>query len=98
MYIPVSVLMFLEKIFPFTNIWINKREWRIKAAIAFREAFQQELVGLYPIPTQWPKGPGIEKRLEQIFPSLQTAVTVYEPFISKSKQPRFANAWLVFYN
>jgi hypothetical protein len=98
MYIPASVLIFLGKIFPLTNIWINKRERRIKAAVAFRETFQRELTGLYPIPTEWPKGPGIEKRLERIFPSLQAAVTVYEPFISKAKQPRFANAWLVFYN
>src|ERR1019366_4857794 len=98
MYIPAAVLMFLGKIIPFTNIWINKRERRIKAAIAFRETFQRELTGLYPIPTEWPKAPGIEKRLERIFPSLQTVVTAYEPFLTKSRQPRFANAWLVFYN
>jgi hypothetical protein len=98
MHIPPFVLMLLGKLFPFANIWINKRERRIKAAIAFRETFQRELRGLYPIPTEWPKAAGIERLLERAFPTLQTAVTTYEPFLSKFKQAQFAKAWLAYYN
>lgn len=98
MHIPTSVLLLLGRLFPFANIWINKRERRIKAAIALRETFQRELSGLYPIPTEWPKAYGIEKRLEKAFPALQTGVTTYIPFLSKDEQVRFAAAWLAYYS
>jgi hypothetical protein len=97
-HIPAWVVSLLGKLFPLANILINKRERRIKAAIAFREAFQRELRGLYPIPTEWPKASGIERRLEEAFPALQAAVTTYEPFLSKSKQARFKEAWLAYYS
>lgn len=89
-----SVLAFLGKFFPFINVLINKRERRIKAAITFREIFYKELQGLYPKPTNWPSGTGIEIRLRKSFPILQSAVVTFRPYIPKSKLSEFDEAWL----
>lgn len=91
---PSSILVFLGKLFPFANIWINKRERQIKASILFREAFHKELLGLYPRPTDWPQGTGIEARLKKVFPSLQAAVATFRPYVPKSRLADFDEAWL----
>ena len=45
------------------SVW-GRKERRIKAAATFREAFLRELHGLYPLPSDWPPGTGIEPRLK----------------------------------
>jgi hypothetical protein len=56
----------------------------------------KELQGLYPLPAAWPPTTGIEPRLKKVFPALQSAVATYRPFIPKSEQSAFDEAWLVY--
>jgi hypothetical protein len=74
----------------------GRKERRIKAAAAFRETFLTELQRLYPLPADWPPGTGIEPRLKKVFPTLQSAVSTYRPFIPKSEQAAFDEAWLIY--
>lgn len=79
----------------FNSVW-GRKERQIKAATAFRETFLKELQGLYPLPADWPSGTGIEPRLRRVFPALQGAVSTYRPFLPKSAQAAFDEAWLVY--
>jgi len=74
----------------------GRKERRIKAAAAFRETFLKELQGLYPLPSDWPRTTGIEPRLRIVFPALQAAFSTYRPFIPKSEQGAFDEAWLIY--
>jgi hypothetical protein len=72
MWNPVSLLAAIY------NRWSRKKDRRAEAAIALRSAFFHELKDIYPLPSDWPKGPGIEKRLRQALlrykrPSLASA-------------------------
>jgi hypothetical protein len=77
------------------SVW-GRKERRIKAAAAFRETFLKELQGLYPLPSDWPRGTGSEPRLKRVFPALQSTVSTYRPFIPKKKQAAFDEAWLIY--
>jgi hypothetical protein len=90
----------LDSLFKLVTTLINsvwgRKERRIKAASAFRETFLKELQGLYPLPADWPAGTGIEPRLKKVFPALQGAVSTYRPFVPKSEQAAFDEAWLIY--
>ena len=75
-------------------------DWRTRAILAgneFRNAVMKQLQGLYPIPSNWPKGTGIEPKLKSLFPALQAAVETYKPFVSKEKQIAFDEAWANYF-
>ena len=94
---PVPLLDSLFKLITtlINSVW-GRRERRIKAAAAFRETLLKELHGLYPLPSDWPQGTGIEPRLKKSFPALQGAVLTYRPFILASEQAAFDEAWLIY--
>jgi hypothetical protein len=77
------------------SVW-GRKERRIKAAATFRETFLKELQGLCPLSADWPATTGIEPRLRKVFPSLQGAVSTYRPFVPKSEQSAFDEAWLIY--
>jgi hypothetical protein len=82
---------------PFTilSAWIkrliNRADRRAAAAAVFRESFHRELQGLYPRPTEWPKGTGIEETLRRAFPALQTAYANFRPYVRDKST--FDEAW-----
>lgn len=90
-------MVHLPSINPFTLIsaWVkrllNRADRKAVAASAFREAFHRELQGLYPRPTEWPKGSGIEQRLKRVFPALQTAYANFRPYVKD--KVAFDEAW-----
>jgi|NGEPerStandDraft_6_1074524.scaffolds.fasta_scaffold82458_2 hypothetical protein len=94
---PIPLLDSLFKLLTtlINSVWGRKKR-RIKAATAFRETFLKELQGLYPLPADWPLTTGIEPRLKKVFPALQGAISTYRPFIPKSEQAAFDEAWLVY--
>jgi hypothetical protein len=73
------------------NRFAKKAERRAAACAAFRDAFHCELQGLYPRPTDWPKGTGIEHRLKKVFPALQAAVASFRPYVKD--KAAFDEAW-----
>jgi hypothetical protein len=79
-------------------LYTGKRARRAAACKDFREAVHRELKGLYPRPTDWPKSPGIMKRLESVFPALQMAVANFRPFVPKKYQEDFDSAWAIYRN
>jgi hypothetical protein len=87
----------LPTVNPFTLIsaWIkrllNRADRKAVAASAFRESFHRELQGLYPRPTEWPQGAGIEQRLRRVFPALQTAYANFRPYVKD--KATFEEAW-----
>ena len=72
----------------------NRKGRRAKACATFRETFHTELKGLYPRPSNWPQGTGIEHRLRAVFPALQAAVSIFRPYVPKGDQDKFDEAWL----
>ena len=66
---------------------------RATACKVFRAAVLTALDGLYPIPSNWPDGMGIDISLRTIFPSLQTAVENFRPYVPWWKKRSFNQAW-----
>jgi hypothetical protein len=77
-------------------VFVGKRARKAAAANAFREAVHKELQGLYPRPSNWPKGTGIIKVLEAAFPKLQVAVANFKPFVTDKEG--FEAAWAAYRN
>ncbi len=64
------------------------------ASANFRNAFLNELRGLYPLAVEWPKdSPAIDHILRKAFPSLQSAVTEFRNFLPWYKRYFFDKAW-----
>jgi hypothetical protein len=94
---PIRLLdSFFNLLTALINSVSGRKERRIRAASAFRESFLKELQGLYPLPVNWPSSTGIEQRLRQVFPALQTAVSTYRPFVPRSGQAAFDTSWLIY--
>ncbi len=74
---------------------LNNRLNRLATASSnFRNVFLNELKGLYPIPSEWPKEAiAIDYRLRQVFPNLQVAVQEFKYFIPWYRRPLFNRAW-----
>ena len=77
--------------------WLDRRARIIQAGRDFRATVLEELSGLYPIPSNWPKGAGIEPVLKEKFPALQIAVETFKPFLSDKKRAEFDRAWVTFF-
>jgi hypothetical protein len=77
---------------------LGKLDRRANACIEFRNTFIKELTGLYPRPTNWPKGIGIEPTLKAKFPALQAAVAMFRPFVPDADRERFDQAWRDYRN
>lgn len=77
--------------------WLDRRTRIIQAGNSFRANVLAELKGLYPIPSNWPAGTGIEPMLKGKFAALQMAVETYKPFLSKGKQAKFHEAWVTYF-
>jgi hypothetical protein len=76
--------------------WSQKQQRVAAASAEFRQTFHQELTGLYPHPSEWPRGTGIEPRLRKSFPGLQAAVATFRPFVPDHQKSAFDYAWLVY--
>jgi hypothetical protein len=92
--LPIS--SFISLISAGWNALGRRKERRAKACAAFRETFHQQLLGLYPLPSNWPAGTEIQHRLKAAFPALQAAVSVFRSQLSKSNQTAFDEAWLLY--
>lgn len=66
-----------------------------EAATKFRSTVINELVGLYPIPIDWPID--ITIRLNTTFPKIQAAVEEFKPFVPTGDVSSFNKAWLQYY-
>jgi hypothetical protein len=78
--------------------WMSSRSIRrAEACRDFRATFNRELAGLYPLPSNWPKTPGIDARLRSVFPALQSAVTTFRHYVPKKQQGKFDEAWLNYH-
>jgi hypothetical protein len=99
LHIPASTISPLAKmITAIINLFTGQKERRIKACAAFREVVYRELQGLYPLPSNWPKKLGVDPRLRNSFPALQTAVATFRAYVPRDKQGEFDKAWLLYYN
>jgi hypothetical protein len=95
---PSLVGSFFKMLGHLIGIKVQRDELRIAAGIEFRNAFAKQLVGLYPSPSDWPKGTGIEHKLKAVYPALENAVTAFRPFVPKRERAKFDRAWLLFYS
>jgi hypothetical protein len=93
-HVPAWVLKFIPNPFKF---YFDRRTRCLVAGNAFRAVFIEQLQGLYPIPSNWPQGTGIEPKLKALFPALQAAVTTFRPFVPDSKKASFDQAWLNYH-
>jgi hypothetical protein len=93
-HLPAWLLKFLPNPIKY---WMDRRTRVIQAGNAFRAHVLAELKGLYPIPSNWPAGTGIEPTLKGKFAALQMAVETYKPFLSKEKQAEFDAAWVTYF-
>ena len=74
--------------------WRECKGRHIAASIKFRCTILTEFVGLYPIPTQWPKRElSIIEILQAKFPALQVAVTEYANALPWYRRYFFLKAW-----
>jgi hypothetical protein len=64
------------------------------AATKFRAAFLTALSGLYPLPTNWPDD--INRFLRGVFPTLQSAVAEFRPFVPFWRRRAFDRAWFKY--
>lgn len=81
---------------PVLNFFDKGRQRRIQASMEFRSTVLNELKGLYPFPSDWPEGTGIDPTLRKIFPALQIAVEKFRPFVPQKDQEAFEYAWVVY--
>jgi hypothetical protein len=93
-HLPAWVMRFLPNPIKY---WLDRRTRIIQAGNSFRANVLAELKGLYPIPSNWPAGTGIEPTLKGKFAALQMAVETYKPFLSKEKQTEFDAAWVTYF-
>jgi hypothetical protein len=75
----------------------GRKSRRVAACAAFRETFQRELQGLYPIPTDWPAPFRIEQRLERVYPVLQAAVATFKAYVPEKDRQNFDKAWMYYH-
>jgi hypothetical protein len=64
------------------------------AATAFRSVVDAALVGLYPLPLQWPSD--IDHALRAASPTLQTAVLQFRPCVPWWRRRAFDRAWFQY--
>jgi hypothetical protein len=97
--VTLRAVMDIPSLNPFSLIaaiykrFTNRADRRAAACAAFRETFCRELRGLYPQPTDWPKGSGIEHQLKKVFPELQRAVATFRPYVPDKDKASFDGAW-----
>jgi hypothetical protein len=96
MHIPL-ISPLLKLVTALINSLSSRAIRRAEACRDFRETFNRELQGLYPMASNWPKGTGIEPRLRGVFPALQTAVATFRSFVPEKEQARFDEAWLNYH-
>ena len=79
-------------------VWRNNRKSRYAAACEkFRSAVYAALIGLYPIPADWPNdGLAIIDVLKKRFPSLQAAVAEFRHQMPFWRQWQFDRAWIIY--
>jgi hypothetical protein len=94
MHIPGWAIKFLPNPLKY---WLDRRTRVIQAGHDFRATVLEELSSLYPIPSNWPKGAGIERVLKEKFPTLQLAVETYKPFLSDDERAEFDKAWVTYF-
>jgi hypothetical protein len=64
------------------------------ASMAFRTAILSALSDLYPEPVNWPND--IDNALRQLFPSLQSAIAQFRPFLPPWRRQAFDRAWFQY--
>ena len=58
--------------------------------------FSRNCRGFTRSPADWPPGHRYSARLRKVFPALQSCFSTYRPFIPKSEQGTFDEAWLIY--
>lgn len=85
------------------NYWLaNTRDKISRRAIAadkFNSEILNILAGIYPFPSNWPKGINqTDTVFRDIFPKMQIAVEAFKRFLPWYKRPFFDHAWGRFRN
>ncbi len=77
--------------------WRECEARRVAACAKFQSTILSELVGLYPVPTEWPTNKlAIIEILEAKFPTLQAAVTEFVNALPWHKRYFFLKAWHIY--
>ena len=69
----------------------SKLTARRTAAAKFRGSILATLNGLYPLPVNWPDD--IDHTLRRAFPTLQTAIAEFRPFVPWRRRWAYDRAW-----
>ena len=70
---------------------------RANACAAFRSSVLNIFIGIYPEPKDWPSdGNSVDRKLQSIFPALQTAVENFRPFVPWLSRRGFNRAWSIY--
>jgi hypothetical protein len=78
----------------YLNYLINSRNRFAAASTKFHSSVLEILMGLYPVPINWPKnGVGIDPILRDAFPRLQIAVAEFRPHIPLFRRKKYDNCW-----
>ncbi len=85
------------------NYWLTNTRDKISRRAVAADKFNSEilsiLAGLYPLPSNWPKGTNeIDTLFRDIFPKMQIAVETFKRFLPWYKRPFFNHAWERFRN
>jgi hypothetical protein len=72
----------------------DRQNARRDAGAKFRVAYLSALSGLYPLPTNWPDD--IDHFLRGVFPTLQSALAEFRPFVPFWRRWAFDRAWFKY--
>lgn len=64
---------------------------RTAAAMKFNKGIIEEVVGLYPVASNWPED--IDRHLRGIFPKMQIAINEFRPYVPMGKRSLYDAAW-----
>ena len=81
------------------DVHFYKGSKRREAAQEFRNCFINNLKGLYPHASEWPKlFLGVDTTHRGIFPELQSAVKNFRHFVPWYRRRAYDHAWIDYYN
>ena len=92
---PTGVFTLLAALVALLGAFAVQRYIAFRAASAkFRAAVLKHLVGLYPIPVNWPdSGNAVDHTLRSAFPDLQSVVAEFRDALPKRRRGAFDRAW-----
>ena len=92
---PPSVFTLLAALIALLGAFAIQRYVAFRAAsVKFRASVLKALVGLYPIPVNWPNhGNAVDRVLQSAFPELQSVVAEFRDALPKRKLGAFDRSW-----